>query len=84
MVPKAGVAQLVEHQPSKLGVEGSNPFARSIFCFSYSQVLFFNGISLIDRSGDWYMADGSNDHAIRLNRNHRLREFLTELNINFS
>ena len=25
----AGVAQLVEHQPSKLNVEGSRPFARS-------------------------------------------------------
>ena len=25
----AGVAQLVEHQPSKLNVEGSNPFSRS-------------------------------------------------------
>ena len=24
----AGVAQLVEHQPSKLNVEGSNPFTR--------------------------------------------------------
>ena len=27
----AGVAQLVEHQPSKLGVESSSLFARSIF-----------------------------------------------------
>ena len=27
--PPAGVAQLVEHQPSKLNVEGSNPFSRS-------------------------------------------------------
>ena len=26
----AGVAQLVEHLPSKQDVEGSNPFARSI------------------------------------------------------
>jgi hypothetical protein len=26
---QAGVAQLVEHQPSKLNVEGSNPFSRS-------------------------------------------------------
>lgn len=26
--PRAGVAQLVERQPSKLHVEGSNPFAR--------------------------------------------------------
>ncbi len=28
-VPSAGVAQLVERQPSKLNVEGSNPFSRS-------------------------------------------------------
>ena len=28
-VPHAGVAQLVERQPSKLNVEGSNPFSRS-------------------------------------------------------
>ncbi len=28
-VSPAGVAQLVEHQPSKLNVEGSNPFSRS-------------------------------------------------------
>jgi hypothetical protein len=27
---RAGVAQLVERQPSKLYVEGSNPFSRSI------------------------------------------------------
>ncbi len=27
----AGVAQLVEHQPSKLRVAGSNPVSRSIF-----------------------------------------------------
>ena len=27
----AGVAQLVEHQPSKLRVEGSSLFARSVF-----------------------------------------------------
>ena len=31
MTKLAGVAQLVEHKPSKLGVEGSSPFARSIF-----------------------------------------------------
>jgi hypothetical protein len=27
----AGVAQLVEHKLPKLGVEGSNPFSRSVF-----------------------------------------------------
>ncbi len=29
----AGVAQLVEHHLAKVDVEGSNPFARSIFLF---------------------------------------------------
>ncbi len=28
---KAGIAQLVEHQLPKLRVEGSNPFARSMW-----------------------------------------------------
>ena len=28
----AGIAQLVEHDLAKVGVEGSNPFSRSIFC----------------------------------------------------
>ncbi len=31
----AGVAQLVEHQPSKLGVESSNLFARSILMLTW-------------------------------------------------
>ena len=30
MIYYAGVAQLVEHQPSKLRVAGSNPVSRSI------------------------------------------------------
>ena len=34
---QAGVAQLVEHQPSKLRVAGSNPVSRSI-----TQLAFFN------------------------------------------
>ena len=32
----AGVAQLVEHQPSKLRVEGSSLFARSVLPQGYS------------------------------------------------
>ena len=28
----AGIAQLVEHDLAKVGVEGSNPFSRSKFC----------------------------------------------------
>ena len=42
----AGVAQLVEFQPSKLAVEGSNPFSRSM-SKRYSVVLvplLINGI----------------------------------------
>jgi hypothetical protein len=37
----AGVAQLVEHQPSKLGVEGSSLFARSIFLYAPAGAGFF-------------------------------------------
>ena len=43
----AGVAQLVEFQPSKLAVEGSNPFSRSM-SKRYSVVLvplLINGIA---------------------------------------
>ena len=34
--PKAGVAQLVEHELPKLGVAGSNPVARSIHSMAFS------------------------------------------------
>jgi hypothetical protein len=30
LIPRAGVAQLVERQPSKLNVAGSNPVSRSL------------------------------------------------------
>ena len=34
----AGVAQLVEHQPSKLRVEGSSLFARSVLPLEYGGI----------------------------------------------
>jgi hypothetical protein len=34
---KAGIAQLVEHDLAKVGVEGSSPFSRSKFSFDYAQ-----------------------------------------------
>ena len=39
--PKAGVAQLVEHDLPKLGVAGSNPVARSIHSTAFSTDLAF-------------------------------------------
>ena len=39
----AGVAQLVERQPSKLNVAGSNPVSRSFFCRCSSGVERFLG-----------------------------------------
>ena len=31
-ITKAGIAQLVEHNLAKVGVVGSNPISRSLFC----------------------------------------------------
>jgi hypothetical protein len=36
-IPRAGVAQLVERQPSKLNVAGSNPVSRSKYNASIQQ-----------------------------------------------